>query len=93
MKQTNHNMNSMFYEIFMNFIKFNSVIFIIRLFLYSLFIQQEHRQDLKVKTLKVYLLQNQPGNRKVCQGSFIYSLENVPVTDSMSIAQTRTKLQ
>lgn len=86
-------MYSSFYEIFMNFIKFNSVIFIIRLFSYPLSHQKEHLQDLKLELLNIYLLHNLPGNRKMCQGSFRYSLDNVPVTNPMLIDQPWTKLQ
>lgn len=81
-----------FYEIFMNFIKNYSVIFIIRLFLDPIMIQRDNRQDLIIVTRKVYLLQNLSAMVEQCQGIFYsYLLERVQDAPPVSTILTCTK--
>ncbi|RKE47167.1 hypothetical protein DFQ12_4329 [Sphingobacterium detergens] len=78
-----------FYEIFMNFIKNYSVIFIIRLFLYPMIIQRDNRQDLILVGSIAYLLHNLSAMVEQCQGIF-NSYLLVKVQDALPVSTILT---
>lgn len=80
-----------FYEIFMNFIKFYSVIFIIRLFLHPFVIRMDQQQELTIVGNKVNLLYNLSAIVKQCQGSNSNLLEQMRFALPMITIQTCTK--